>query len=564
MARKILQFQDTCVGRSMSLLFLSKFQASLLVLLLCVSSGAAENALNSGVIRAAYTGSGCLPSSCGRGQLCLPDSNGVRVSRVCRKPKKFEVCDPVATCDTSVPSVKLSCIVMPGTFPGPTPYLFPSKRCVQERKWGQACGDYDVCEAGSSCEYPGYCASVSPAALGDDCERTNCSAVDRFFCQKNGEGISKCIKARVLGEACDPKSVSPPGDPCDQNLECKNGKCVPRPQIGQACSGGMFDECMQGGCVQSEGPGKKCLLAQLAPTDPCGDKINVGCILYVPDGARCIRGRCGLPSGGQGDVCNNSPCGPGHQCVQSPVPEEAAAVKRCGKFVDQGARCDRSAGFVACKSGFSCAQVRMSNSSRHCVSAVLAQKGRKCDFGTKCAEGLYCVQSGTGVEFVEGNSGVCVSMEPRGGSCSPPSFKVCDEKNILMKLTSNVYQRTVCEKGVCVATPIAQFLDKCGFGINTTCDTTFNRGELICDQDGRQCIRYKIPVGAPCELTTDGRTNQPCDTLLQCLLVNRTGILSPLCIKLVGDGERCDYGGTIGCSNLNSGCVRGICVPSSV
>jgi hypothetical protein len=563
MPGKYIQFNDTSAGSSTYHILLCNFQVPLLLLLVCVSVGAAESALTSGANSRAYTRSDCTSSSCRRGHLCLPDSSSLLGSRVCRKPKKFEVCDPVATCDSGTPSVNLTCVVIPGPPDGPTPYLFPSKRCAQLRKWGQSCGDYDVCEKGNLCGYLGYCSSIVEGTLGDNCERTNCSEFDGTICQKNREGMSKCSRAGELGESCDPSSVLPRRDPCVQTqfLKCKNGKCINRLQIAQVCSGEMFDECLQGGCVQSEGTERRCLLSQLAPTDPCGDKINVGCILYVPRGARCIRGRCGIAGGGQGDVCNNSSCKPGHLCVKSPVPEEAA-VKRCGKFVDQGARCDRSAGFVACRNGFSCAQVRISNSSQHCVSTVLASKGQKCDFGTKCIEGLYCVQAGTGREFEEGKSGVCVSMKSRGGSCSPSAFNVCDERNILMNLTSNVYQRTVCVNGFCVATPISQFDDKCGLGTNVRCNSTFDLGQLICD--GQQCMRFKIPVGAPCEQTTDGRTRQPCDDALQCLRVNRTGILSPLCIKLVEDGESCNYEGTTGCTNPNSGCVHGKCVPASI
>jgi hypothetical protein len=280
-------------------------------------------------------GRDCTRSSrvCRRGLLCLASSNKSAVSRVCRRPKKFEACDLVAHCDDSDPNVTLGCRKVFNIPSRAFTSYFPGRTCTQLFGRGQRCDWlYNDCLPGLTCDSKFGCVSVSRAKLDEDCSKADC--VENLICKMSKGGSRRCASYVPEGQPCNLKEYVSSVNPCRSDsytLRCIKGKCTRSLLLGDSCTlpddEAQCDHIMSGvgtSCLKAETGALKCLTPQESAVGPCGDSLNIGC---AKPGMQCIKGYCGVPNGGQGDVCGpRVACRSGLKCLKS---SNMGAGSRC-------------------------------------------------------------------------------------------------------------------------------------------------------------------------------------------------------------------------------------------
>jgi hypothetical protein len=507
------------------------------------------------------TGQDCSQNSaiCSRGLLCLPNG-GSGSRRVCRRPKKYEPCGRATPCDNSDPKVALACQrVFDIPARASEPY-FPGQTCVQLFGRGQACDFvFDVCRPNLTCDYVmgmQVCVSASRAAVGQDCSNTDCA--DKLVCKRNLDGSRRCANEIPEGQICNPKDFDASVNPCQQydghTIRCIAGKCSKALQMGATCTlpdyQGQCDFSPSGGglsCLKSESGALKCLMP-FGP-GPCGDSMNIGC---DSPGKQCIKGFCGVPNGGDGDVCGpRTACKSGLKCLQSSV---SGAGSRCTVLQDAGGSCDPQFNSTTCKDGLKCSS---SFNAWICVSGLVAIGGKCTQGKSACATGLSCIANNNAESESSGYEGTCKQVSQLGGGCNPTRSQICDRQ--FNNLSENLPQ-LVCLNGRCVNKTVGVWRDKCGPSTGATCAPQDSVAKLECVRN--MCVRVNVSLGLPCQWPNRfGPADGTCASNLSCLAFDQPNAVTK-CVRLALDGERCDFNNFTGCQNNNSSCIRGICTSS--
>jgi hypothetical protein len=526
------------------------------------TSNASAEAASAAASTVSCAGQDCSQNSaiCSPVLLCLPNggSGGGGSGRACRRPQKFEPCGRATPCDDSDPEVTLAC--QPVEARGSPPY-FPGQTCVQLSGRGQPCDAlFDVCRPSLTCGLVmgmQVCVSASRSAVGQDCSNTDCE--EKLVCKRNMDGSRRCANEIPEGQTCNPKDYDASVNPCQKYeghaMRCIGGICSKALEMGATCTLPDYqDQCdfsPSGGgviCVKSESGALKCLMSSFGP-GPCGDSINTGC--DIP-GKQCIKGYCGVPNGGDGDVCGpQTACNPGLKCLQSSI---SGAGSRCTVLQDAGGSCDPQKNFTSCKDGLKCSS---SFNALKCVSGPVVIGG-KCIQGTsECAAGLSCIANNTAVSQPSVFEGICKQVSQLGGVCNPSRFQICDRP--FNNLSENLPQ-LVCMNGTCVNQTVGIWLDKCGPATGATCAPQDAVAKLECVEN--MCVRVNVSLGLPCQLQNRfGPGSGACASNLRCLAFDQPNATSK-CVRLALDSEQCDFNNFTGCQNSNSSCIRGICASS--
>lgn len=175
--------------------------------------------------------------------------------------------------------------------------LVKTSRVCDEPIAEGACASSRECRAGMRC-LMGQC--TAPLEEGSACESTaQCRPGLRCH-----EGL--CTSVALPGEAC-----APNGPVCAYGTVCRDGACVPAPNLGEPCEEGelcLFGQCIEGLC-QSPPVNSPCTLLDAyseggTPLDPCGE-------------LRCVEGTC-VPRFPLGHQCSDDQqCELGLECVGS-------------------------------------------------------------------------------------------------------------------------------------------------------------------------------------------------------------------------------------------------------
>jgi type II secretory pathway pseudopilin PulG len=532
------------------------------------SAAASAAASSSSSSTANRGGQDCSQNSaiCSPGLLCLPSSGGGGGSsnssnssrRVCRRPQKYEPCGRATPCDDSDPRVALAC--QPVFEMGPEPY-FPGQTCVQLFGRGQKCDPlFNACRPGLTCGLlmglP-FCVSATRAAVGQDCADTDCA--DNLVCKKNTDGSRRCANEIPEGQTCNLKDYDASVNPCLQyfgrTLRCIDGICSKALQMGATCTlpdyQGQCDFSPSGGglsCVKSETGDLKCLMT-LFVSGPCGDSINTGC---DTPGKQCIKGYCGAPNGGDGDVCGpQSACKPGLKCLESSI---SGAGSRCTVLQDEGGSCDPQLNFTSCKDGLKCAS---SFNTLTCVSGPVPIGGKCIQGKSECVTGLSCIANNTATSQLSGYEGICKQVSQLGGVCNPSIFQICDRA---VNDFSDDLPQLECVNRRCVNKSVGIWRDKCGSAAGATCAPQDEVAKLECVRN--MCVRVNVSLGLPCQWPNRfGPSDGTCASNLRCLAFDQPEGVTK-CVRLALDSEQCDFNNFTGCQNSNSSCIRGICTSS--
>ncbi|NOK17499.1 hypothetical protein [Corallococcus carmarthensis] len=201
------------------------------------------------------------------------------------------------------------------------------------------------------------------------------------YCLKDASDAGVCVacpERRPVGSPC-----GQVGDaPCDEHGSCAQGCCVPRPDVGEACSFAKpCDPDTSSGC------------RPLSHEDTAG----VGtCRAYRQDGETCgqdTRYECGfLPA----PLCDLGTCVPGRVCTF--VSPDASVPRQCQP---EGVRCDARG--IGCGPGQLCP-----GPNGLCIAPDSLSEGEACTGPGQCAEGLLCDKGVAG-------TGVCITAGP--GEC---------------------------------------------------------------------------------------------------------------------------------------------------
>jgi hypothetical protein len=527
-------------------------------------------------------------SICTRGQLCLPSSGqGAGGSLACRQPRENEVCDQAAPCEGSDANGSLACLPKSHLIPRTGEAInFPGKTCLKAVGRGRSCDFGKNCLPGLVCGNTGLltpvCIFATPqAALGQDCSNADCA--ENLLCRRNSDGSKQCVNLIPEGQPCDPKDYELAGNPCAQSgyvVACITGMCARGLPPGASCttpedplswSIGQCDTMPQPignarpKCLKSETGDLKCL-APAFELGSCGDSNNIGCV--DPD-AQCIRGYCGIPRGGQGDLCEQSEtCKPGLICVRSPL---SGAGSRCSLQQDAGYICDSQKIFATCKDGMNCTSY---NGITVCLRGPVPLGGKCVGGETECASGLTCVPNG----FPDlGFEGVCMQLSSIGSPCDPSNFQICDGNRYRDPFKRDFFGEfplMECMNGRCVNSTVGLSGDPCGDNTGRTCarQDPISQFQLECVPNS--CAYVNGSPGRPCSFGDRlASRNYGCASGLYCSAVNHPPSKTDIpgsssdydvfkCVQYVLDGERCDYNKLIGCRNRQSSCVRGVCTSS--
>jgi hypothetical protein len=527
-------------------------------------------------------------SICTRGLLCLPNFGQAAGGRlVCRQPRENEVCDQAAPCEGSDANGPLACLPKSNLIPHTGEAInFPGKICLKAVGRGRSCDFGISCLPGLSCIGTGLLSSVCifairQASLGQDCSKFDCAG--NLLCKRNSDGSKECVNLIPEGQSCDPKDYELAGNPCSQSayvVACIKGICARALPPGASCttledprswSIGQCDTMplpigsARPKCLKSETGDLKCLVPAFE-LGLCGDSDNIGC--GDPD-AQCINGYCGIPRGGQGDLCEQSEtCKPGLICFKSP---RSGAGSRCSLQPDAGYICDSNQILGTCKDGMNCTYY---NGQSICLRGPVPLGG-KCVAGeTECASGLTCVPNG----FPDlGFEGVCMQLSSIGSPCDPSKFHICDGnryRDLFRRDSFGELPLLECMDGRCVNSTVGLSGDPCGDNTGRTCarQDPISKFQLECAENS--CAYVNGSTGHPCSFGSQlASRNYGCAAGLYCSAVNhapsKTNLLGSStvhgvfkCVQYVLDGERCDYNKFIGCRNRQSSCVRGVCTSS--
>lgn len=204
------------------------------------------------------------------------------------------------------------------------------------------------------------------------------------YCLKEEGDAGVCVacpERRPVGSAC-----GQPGDaPCDGNGTCSQGCCVPRPNVGEACSFAMpCDTDTSSGCrpfSHQDTAGVGTCRAYRESGETCGQDPRAECSSLPPQ------------------VCRLGTCVSGQVCtVMSP---DTSVPRQCQP---EGVRCDVQG--IGCGPGQVC-----TGPNGRCIAPASLSEGEACEGSGQCTQGLLCdkVDPGTGA------SRVCVAAGP--GEC---------------------------------------------------------------------------------------------------------------------------------------------------
>jgi hypothetical protein len=335
-------------------------------------------------------------------------------------------------------------------------------------------------------------------------------------------------------------------------INCVNGKCTRAVQMGGSCTrpneNSECDFSPSGGglsCLKSESGALKCLMQAFNDNEPCGDSIGTGC---DAPGSRCIKGYCGVPSGGKGDVCGaDSTCKPGLPCLKSPI---SGAGSRCMARGDTGFRCDPNEMFVSCRDGLKCVSTSI---GMLCLGALVPIGGKCTLFGSVvCASGLTCIASKASERELGGAQGTCQQVLELGGACNPAKFQICNRT--INDLTVNLPQLE-CKNGKCATKTVGTSGDRCGAGTGAICAPRDAIAKLQCVSN--ICVHFDVPIGQRCLLPNRFVPEEKCASNLRCLVFDPDA--QTKCARLGRDGDQCDYNKFAGCQ----GSARAVLVDSA-
>ncbi len=236
-----------------------------------------------------------------------------------------------------------------------------SARCVADGAMRGACRASTEalrCDAGLGCSANERCvplvapgAACDPAALADVCGAS-------ASCRGSG-AAARCVLDGALDGAC---RLEEGVAPCDAELACVTGRCVPGTPVGGACGAGIApcvtgSGCLMARCVADGAVGAACRRTGGAPLcDPGLACVGGRCDRSLPDGEPCDRAgllnACTAPSSCQSTADGRS------LCVPSPFTET---------------RLERPSFIDACASGAHVALNR-DGVARHRLSAASAQR----------------------------------------------------------------------------------------------------------------------------------------------------------------------------------------------
>lgn len=237
------------------------------------------------------------------------------------------------------------------------------------------CAHGNFCDRSSTC--PGVCRA--PVALGQPVPEDGQCAANAY--PKNG----RCVARLALDEACD---LADAKTQCVDGATCGPGAlCVPKRVAleGEDCGDFYGLRCAEGLACTSDGCAKK------LPLGATCDGFGAPC----QDDLHCIDGAC-LPKGVLGDVCDFfRPCGDGFACPPFGETKYCAPIRLVGDACNTTFDCDF---------GLACSDGRCSR---------LPVVGESCD--GQCADGLLC-------SYADGPIGRCVALAPAGSTCADGSM----------------------------------------------------------------------------------------------------------------------------------------------
>lgn len=179
--------------------------------------------------------------------------------------------------------------------------------CTQRVALGDSCADGQACETGAYCEDERCVAALAngePCERGSQCQSALCLGECIDPTQIFLTGAPLTTDGDALGEACDASR-----NPCvlDWTLACVNGRCVRKPDEGDACDD-SFEDCRIGqGCDAGRCVTVPCLAE---PSGFCGGPTRCPSGWYCGTEQHCIR----LP--GPGESCEElGVCGTGLVCL---------------------------------------------------------------------------------------------------------------------------------------------------------------------------------------------------------------------------------------------------------
>ena len=245
--------------------------------------------------------------------------------------------------------------------------------------------------AGKSCSIGAQCASGACAS-----NETCGFCVDRKIAGEACDVTSRCLGSECIAGTCT-ETGTPLGASCQatkgdsdclSSLYCKDSVCVPRRQVGDACSVGDLPICVPGSICRAS----TCQIVQYVKEGEACDDAVTRC---GAEGTRCTDGVCRLPVDGvqAGGSCSFDTCAVGLHC--------SASV--CVLPVVLGGPCAESA---ACLTGFAC--LGTSSGAGHCGAPIV--EGADCQSMGECASGLWC-------EFAKDPTGKCRAAWSSSAPC---------------------------------------------------------------------------------------------------------------------------------------------------
>ncbi|HEX2882160.1 MAG TPA: hypothetical protein VHO25_21720 [Polyangiaceae bacterium] len=219
--------------------------------------------------------------------------------------------------------------------------------CMLPIPLGESCSLGEQCESGAHCEQNrcvetranGASCSDSTQCQSKLCFEGECADENEVF--HNSEPVS--LDGHALGEPCDAS-----GAPCieDVTLACVDGRCVSRPDVGDACDDGFYDCRLGQGCDS----GRCVALACVAePSGFCGGATRCPSGWYCGADQHCVRrpgpgepcdslGVCGLNLVCLDDRCSEPPSLPnGTACREHVQCRSGRCLRDLTAYCDVGA-----------------------------------------------------------------------------------------------------------------------------------------------------------------------------------------------------------------------------------
>ena len=345
-------------------------------------------------------------------------------------------------------------------------------------------------------------------------------------CKSGNCGANKCVPPTTvtdldLGATCDATHL------CKADLDCSNGKCVPKPGQGQPneyCNGDS--QCDSGFCIPL--------------VNTCGPRIEPGLICSTAPlckvGYICIQNNC-VPDNGNGEngeYCNaNSQCKSGaciaNKCANPPVVTD----------LDLGATCGAN---LICKTTLECKDSKCvpkdgqgetgnyCNANSQCKSSQCVANACKAPPATGLDLGSTCNADNICKDSLDCKMGKCV---PKPGQGESTNFCNDDAQ----------CKSTKCVSNACTTPPMT------GLDLGATCDAN-NLCKATLDCYGGKCVPKP----------GQGETNNYCSANGQCKSnICKSNKCAAAPVKDLPLGSSCNYSNKLCKTSLD--CCQGKCVP---